>query len=106
MMAIHHVHCIVVLAVSHGTPDHYVWDIVSDLDLLEAGIRGEVGATAQHLANQPGISVIPTTTPRDGGQLMLAHGVSHLGVSDPDTHRPTGIVSTLDLAGILAWGEA
>ena len=106
MMATHHVHCIVVLGVSFGRPECYVWGIVSDLDLLDAGIRGEPGATARDLANQPVISVKPTTPLRDAGQLMLQHGVSHLVVSDPDTHRPTGIISTLDVAGILAWGEA
>jgi CBS domain-containing protein len=106
MMATHHVHCIVVLGVSFGRPEHYVWGIVSDLDLLDAGIRAEPGATARDLANRPVISVKPTTPLREAGQLMLQHGVSHLVVSDAETHRPTGIISTLDVAGILAWGEA
>jgi CBS domain-containing protein len=43
---------------------------------------------------------------RDAGDLMLTHGVSHLIVVDPATQRPTGVLSTLDIAGILAWGEA
>jgi CBS domain-containing protein len=43
---------------------------------------------------------------REAGELMLKHGVSHLIVVDPTTQRPTGVLSTLDIAGILAWGEA
>jgi predicted transcriptional regulator len=33
---------------------------------------------------------------------MITHGVSHLIVVEPSTHRPIGIVSTLDLATVLA----
>ena len=106
MMTTHHVHCIAVVGISHGSPECYVWGIVSDLDLLGAGISGEPRATARDLANQPVITVGATTPLREAGQLMLQHGVSHLVVSDPETQRPTGIISTLDVAGILAWGEA
>jgi CBS domain-containing protein len=35
------------------------------------------------------------------GEMMLAHGVSHLVVVDPD-ERPIGVISTLDLAAGLA----
>ena len=35
---------------------------------------------------------------------MLKHGVSHVVVVDPDTEQPTGILSTLDVIGVLAWG--
>lgn len=106
MMATHHVHCVAVVGISHGSPECYVWGIVSDLDLLNAGIGGETGVTARDLANQPVIAVRAATPLLQAGQLMLTHKVSHLVVSDPDTQRPTGIISTLDIAGILAWGEA
>jgi CBS domain-containing protein len=106
MMATHHVHCIAVVGVSYGSPECYVWGIVSDLDLLGAGIGEGPGATARDLANQPVITVTAMTPLREAGRLMLEHGVSHLVVSDPETERPTGIISTLDIAGVLAWGEA
>jgi CBS domain-containing protein len=106
MMATRHVHCIAVVGISHGSPECYVWGIVSDLDLLSAGISGETGATARDLANQPVVTVSATMPLREAGGLMLQRGVSHLVVSDPETQRPTGIISTLDVAGILAWGEA
>jgi hypothetical protein len=36
---------------------------------------------------------------------MLTHGSSHVLGIDPETRRPVGILSTLDIAGVLAWGE-
>ena len=36
---------------------------------------------------------------------MLDHDAHHIVVVDPNTRRPVGILSTLDVAGILAWGE-
>ena len=39
-------------------------------------------------------------------ELMRAHGVSHVMVVDPQQNQPLGVVSTLDVAGIVAWGRA
>jgi CBS domain-containing protein len=61
---------------------------------------------ARDLAQQPVISVAPTTPLAVAGELMVHHRVSHLVVIDEDRLVPIGIVSTLDLAGVLAWGEA
>jgi CBS domain-containing protein len=107
MMATHRVHCIAVLALSHGdSGKRYVWGIVSDLDLLRAGIRTGTEDSAGALAQQPIISVKPSMPLREAGELMLAHGVTHLVVIDPDARRPVGILSTLDVAAVLAFGEA
>jgi predicted transcriptional regulator len=50
--------------------------------------------------------VEPDTSLRDAAQEMLGRGVSHAVVTDPVAQRPVGVLSTLDLAGVLAWGEA
>ena len=39
-------------------------------------------------------------------QTMIEHDVSHLVVVDPVADRAVGVVSTLDVAGLLAWGRA
>lgn len=39
-------------------------------------------------------------------ELMRERGIAHLLVRDPESGRPTGMLSTLDVAGILAWDEA
>jgi len=107
MMATEHVHCVAVTGISHEEkPQSLVWGIVSDLDLIAAGIRDNPERTARDLADQPVIAVKPSMPLRDAGDLILTHRVSHLVVTDAEAGRPIGILSTLDLAGVLAWGEA
>ncbi|HZE05284.1 MAG TPA: CBS domain-containing protein [Solirubrobacteraceae bacterium] len=107
LMASHHVHCVAVMAISPGEEaERFVWGLISDLDVLRAGIHLGPDSSARALALEPIISVIPATPLREAGELMLRHGVTHLVVVDPDTRRPTGVLSTLDIAGVLAWGES
>jgi CBS domain-containing protein len=104
LMATHHVHCVVVIAHDHSG-ERLVWGIISDLDLVRAGVRSGGDDSAGSVARQPIISVRPSMPLCAAGELMLTHGVSHLVVLEPDSQRPVGILSTLDLAGVLAWGE-
>lgn len=106
MMATHHVHCLAVIGVSREEPVCGVWGIVSDLDLIRAGIREDEEPTARTLAVQPLVTVEPAMALRDAAELMLRHGTSHLVAVDAEAGRPVGILSTLDIAGVLAWGEA
>jgi CBS domain-containing protein len=39
-------------------------------------------------------------------QLMNEHEITHLVVVDPSTKDPVGVLSTLDIAGVVAWGQA
>lgn len=108
MMANHHVHCVAVMA---GSPDErgdqaLVWGIVSDLDLLRAGMEAGEEERADAIAKQPVVSVEPDMPLQQAAALMLANGASHLVVVDRGAGRPIGILSTLDFAGILAWGRA
>jgi CBS domain-containing protein len=105
LMAIHHVHCLAVVGVSHQEPECGVWGIISDLDLVRAAIDDR-GATARSLATEAVVSVDARTWLTDAARLMLENGASHLVVVEPDSQRPIGILSTLDVAGLLAWGEA
>ena len=107
IMTMHRVHCVAVMAVAHdGSGDRQVWGIISDLDLLGAGIRGGSELTASDLANQPVISVRDTTPVREAGEAMVTHRVSHVLVINGETHRPVGVLSTLDVAAMLAWDDA
>ena len=106
-MAAHHVHCVAVVGISHAVkPECFVWGIISDLDLVAAGITDDPEPTARDLAGQPVITVAPSMPLRQAGEAMLRNHVSHLVVTDPQAGRPIGILSTLDVAGVLAWGEA
>lgn len=107
MMTVHRVHCIAVIGISHGqTGESLAWGIISDLDLLEASVAGHAGKTAASLVRQPLITVAPGMPVRDAAQLMLTQGAAHAVVVDSDTQRPVGILSTLDIARLLAWDEA
>ncbi len=107
MMATHHVHCVAVVGISHEEPECFVWGIVSDLDLVRAGVAdADPAPSARALAAQPVVVVEPGMPLRDAAREMLSYGVSHVVVTDPVAHRPVGVLSTLDVAGVLAWGEA
>lgn len=106
MMSTHHVHCIVLGGGGDGEAgESPVLGIVSDFDVLRAGMRQDAPDTAAELARQPVIQVETTAPLRDAAELMLARSVSHVVVVNSLNKRPVGILSTLDIAGILGWGE-
>ena len=106
MMSTHHVHCIVVEHAARGEGDGSpVWGMISDLDLLRAVLRPDAPETVSDLALQPADRVETTVALQDAAKLMLSKGVSHVVAVNPETQRPIGILSTLDVAGVLAWGE-
>jgi CBS domain-containing protein len=107
LMASNHVHSIAVIGISQNEEgERMVWGLISDLDLIRAGIRLGSDQTARALALEPVISVRSTMPLTQAGEAMLEQGVSHIIAIDPDTRRPTGVLSTLDIIGVLAWGEA
>jgi CBS domain-containing protein len=106
IMANHHVHCVAVIGISHEQPECFVWGIVSDLDLVRAGLANGSEVSARELATEPVVVVEPAMPLREAVREMLAHRASHAIVVDPAAKRPVGVLSTLDVAGVLAWGEA
>ena len=39
-------------------------------------------------------------------RLLITHGVSHLVVISAAAQRPIGVLSTLDIAAMLAWDDS
>ncbi len=106
MMATHHVHCVTMMGVSQGTAgESLVWCIVTDADLIEAATARGLDQTAQSVATQPIISVEPTMALTEAAALMRDHHASHVLVVDSPGQHPVGVLSTLDVVGLLAWGE-
>jgi len=106
LMAGHRVHCIAVMGVSHaGSSEKLVWGIISDVDVVRAGIRTGSDRLAGALALEPIITVEPEMPLRQAGELMLSHNTSHIVVIDPQLQRPIGILSTLDIIDVLAGDE-
>jgi CBS domain-containing protein len=105
MMATNHVHSIVVTGTDAEGSDSKPWGIVSDVDLARLAGEADELTAAEACATEV-ISVRQDETLARAAQLMGEYEISHLIVVDPDSRRPVGVVSTLDLAGIVAWGRA
>jgi CBS domain-containing protein len=100
------VHCLVVMGVARGRAgESLVWGMITDLDLIGAGLSGGAEQTAQTIARHPTVTVEPSTPLREAAQLMRSQGLSHVLVVDPRGQRPVGILSSLDVAGVMAWAE-
>ena len=103
VMARHRVHCVLVTGSLSETPgEHPVWGVVSDVDLVAAGISLAGVDSAATLAATPIVSVGLGTALIDAGRRMLQHHTSHAVVVDPDTHDALGVLSTLDIVSALA----
>jgi CBS domain-containing protein len=100
-MATEHVHAIVVLET--GDSDRRPWAVVTDRDVLRSApdiaerTAGEVATGQVLLAN-------PDERLPDVAARMVEQGTSHAVVVESGTGRPVGVLSTLDVAGILGWG--
>jgi CBS domain-containing protein len=99
LMADQKVHCVVVAGITRR--DHFgerlAWGIVSDIDLVCA-LRSDEPPAAGEVAGSEVVAVSPTDTLAAAVQLMCEHDTAHLVVASPDTGRPVGMLSTLDIA--------
>src|SRR5437868_8530990 len=105
MMATFHVHAIFVF--EHTDEDDEaprLWAVVSDLDLVAATQLDLDRQTAGATAVTPLVTVAADRPMAEAASLMAQHGSAHLAVTDPDTRRPIGVISTLDIAQAVAAG--
>lgn len=105
-MAAEHVHSLVVL----GRPDaadapRRPWAVLTAHELLRHAERADE-LTAGDVAATEVVETEPSEPLPQIARRMVAHSVSHALVVDPATSRPVGVLSTLDIAGIIAWGRA
>jgi CBS domain-containing protein len=105
-MATHHVHAVVVAGITKDDAgnDHLIWGLVSDMDIVRAAESGIEGHLASDAARTELVSVDPSTPLAEAARLMDAHHSSHLIVTSEG--QPVGVLSSLDIAGALAWGRA
>ena len=104
MMAGYRIHAVIVFG--EDTDDGSgsgLWGVVSDLDLIEAAASGEVDdRTAGGTAVTPALVISGDDTVARAAQLMSEYAVTHLVVVDEHSQRPRGVLSTLDVARVLA----
>jgi CBS domain-containing protein len=106
-MASEHVHAIVVLRETidaDGAIARRACGILTDRDVLRcaADIDDRV---AEDIAVGGVLTVNPDDRLSEVAERMLDQNTSHAVVVEPRTGRPVGVVSTLDIAGILGWGR-
>lgn len=101
-MAENQVHSVIVIGLElPDTPRR--WGIVTDIDVLRAADRGILDTTtAGEIATTELVQVAPGEPLDHAIQIMAEHEISHLLVVDPGTDRPDGVLSTLDVAGVLS----
>jgi CBS domain-containing protein len=100
-MAGEHVHAIIVLA-DHG--DRRPYALVTDRDLLRAAVRLEE-LTAGEVATEQVLEARAGEALSEAARRMAEHDATHAVVVDDRSGRPVGVLSTLDIAGILGWGR-
>jgi CBS domain-containing protein len=79
------------------------WGVLTSLDLVAAAVVGDL---EKQSASASAATAVVTVAPGDSltraAQLMAENAVTHLVVVDPDSGRPQGILSTIDVARVLA----
>lgn len=78
------------------------WGLVSDLDVVGA-TGGDLDARqAREFAGTPALTIGPGESVSRAAQLMTEYQSTHLVVVEPDSGRPVGVISSLDVARVLA----
>jgi CBS domain-containing protein len=94
------------VVVSDGVEGKRKWGIVTDMDLMRAARENVDERTAAWAAVSEFLSVSPDERLERAVKMMIEHHVTHLVVVDPQSDKAVGVLSTLDVAGLLAWGRA
>jgi len=104
ILAEHRIHCVAVPDIEgKGLA---AWGVVTDLDVVGAAAAGSVeGRTAGDVAASEALAISEDDVLERAVQLMSEHQVAHLVVVGAASGRPVGVLSTLDVAGLLAWHE-
>jgi CBS domain-containing protein len=106
LMSSHNIHAVYVF--DYGTEDDEsaeIWGLVSDLDIVAAWpVIDE--RTAGNSTVTPLVTVAVDQPLAQAAQLMAEKNSTHLAVIDPATGRPVGVLSTLDVARVIAAGMA
>jgi CBS domain-containing protein len=104
IMAANHIHAVVVTGVEPVRGgERLTWGLLTALDLVSSTLPGYEGADAGDLASTEIVAVETGEALDHAAQLMVEHQLTHLMVVAGG--EPVGTLSTLDVAGCLAWGE-
>jgi CBS domain-containing protein len=98
-----HIHMLVTTSPRDGSPV----GVLTDRRLLAAVLSRQVDDLPLSEVVEPALETISSDAPLlVAAERMRERGASHLLVQDATSTRLAGVLSTLDVAGVLAWGEA
>jgi CBS domain-containing protein len=98
IMATNHIHCVAVMDPAEGK-----WGVLTDLDLVAAG-PDAADRDAGSAQTAKVVTVRGDDTLAHAAQLMTEQQTAHLIVVD-ESGRAAGFISSLDIAGVIAWGR-
>jgi CBS domain-containing protein len=103
-MAEHCIHCVVIRGAGQDEAGGRGWGIVSDADIVSAAASDLDQQGAADVAATEPLTVSPDESLDRAAQLMREHEITHLIVVDPHADHPVGVLSALDVAGVIAHG--
>lgn len=101
-MSTHHIHAVLVSDPATGSMSA----ILTDGELLAALLDGDGERLLGEVETRALDTISSSESLLPAAELMRERGISHLVVRDADSGQPTGMLSTFDVLGVLAWGEA
>jgi CBS domain-containing protein len=104
-LASHRIHCVIIGRFERQDESDSPWGIVSDLDVVATAARDAHEETAWSVARTAPVTITADDSLKRAAELMAEHRITHLVVVQPESGHPVGVLSTLDIAGVLARGE-
>ena len=102
-MATYQVHCVLVSGVVGRTGEDRGWGMVSDFDLVRAIAAGiDPEQPVEDVVSRPLHTIRPQVGVQQAAELMSSREITHLVVIDEELGEPMGLVSSLDVAALLA----
>jgi CBS domain-containing protein len=101
-MAEHGTHCVAIAGIDGGgRGQHLIWRLIGAMDLVRAAHRHALAEPAATIAATAPIAVKEGDSLEGAAALMVEHDTRHVVVVAP-SGLPSGLVSTLDVASVLA----
>jgi CBS domain-containing protein len=103
-LADHRMHCLVEVGLERlGEGERLVWAVVDAQDVVAAGRAWDAAATAAQLRRRDPVVVDEDATVEEAARLMDRRAAAHVVATDA-SGRPSGVLSTLDVAAIWSVG--
>lgn len=96
------IHCVAVVEGPDAGAGGRFLGVLSDLDLVEAADAAFATRTAGQAAGEPLVSIPADADLALAARVMQESRTHHLVVVEPGTGRAVGVLSTLDVARVLA----